>query len=85
MEGAVTDETRPLNTAIDRPSADLILGFQNLATTALGDVLDLSCVMRHTIHPLWRGLPRIAGPAFTARKRPMIAVSTVGEKSASLA
>jgi regulator of RNase E activity RraA len=63
----VTDETRPLNTAIDRPSADLIAAFGNLPTTALGDVLDLSSVMRYPIRPLWPGIPRIAGPAFTAR------------------
>jgi regulator of RNase E activity RraA len=65
----VTDKTRPLNTTIDRPSVALIEAFRNVPTTALGDVLDLSCVIRYTILPLWPGMPRIAGPAFTARTR----------------
>ncbi len=63
----MTDPTRPLNTAIDRPAADLIKAYGNLSTTDLCDVLDLSCVMRYAIRPLWPGPPRIAGPAFTAR------------------
>jgi regulator of RNase E activity RraA len=63
----VTDQTRALNTAIDRPSPDVIKAYANLSTNELCDVLELSCVMRYAIHPLWPGVPRIAGPAFTAR------------------
>jgi regulator of RNase E activity RraA len=63
----VTDETRPLDTRIDRPSAEVIKAFGALATTEVSDVLELSGVMRYALHPLWPGMPRIAGPAFTVR------------------
>src|SRR5215510_9922958 len=63
----MSDETRPLNTAIERPSPDLVKGLRELSTNELSDVLELSCVMRYAIHPLWPGVPRVAGPAFTAR------------------
>lgn len=63
----MTDETRPLNTAIDRPSPDVITAYATLSPNDLCDVLELSCVMRYEIHPLWPGMPRIAGPAFTIR------------------
>jgi regulator of RNase E activity RraA len=63
----VTEETRPLNTAIDRPAAELIAAYARLSPNELCDVLELSCVLRHEIHPLWAGIPRIAGPAFTIR------------------
>ncbi len=63
----MTDQTRALNTAIDRPSPDVIKAYGELSPTAVSDVVDLSCVMRYAIHPLWPGLPRIAGPAFTVR------------------
>jgi regulator of RNase E activity RraA len=64
----VTDEARPLNATIDRPSPDLISAYAKLSPNDLCDVLELSCVMRHEIHPLWGpGMPRIVGPAFTIR------------------
>jgi regulator of RNase E activity RraA len=63
----VTDPSRPLNAAIDRPSPDLIKAYATLSPNELSDVLELSCVMRYEIHPLWPGIPRIAGPAFTIR------------------
>jgi 4-hydroxy-4-methyl-2-oxoglutarate aldolase len=63
----VTDETRPLNTAIDRPSPDVIQAYAKLSPNELCDVLELSCVMRYEIHPLWPEIPRVAGPAFTVR------------------
>jgi 4-hydroxy-4-methyl-2-oxoglutarate aldolase len=63
----VTDETRPLNTAVDRPSADVIKAYAGLSPNELSDVLELPCVMRYEIHPLWPHPPRIAGPAFTIR------------------
>ena len=63
----MTESTRPLNSAIDRLPADVFTGFGQLATTDLCDVLDLSCVMRYAIRPLWPGIPRVAGPAFTVR------------------
>jgi 4-hydroxy-4-methyl-2-oxoglutarate aldolase len=63
----VTDETRPLHTNIDRPSAEVIKAYVTLSPNELSDVLELSSVMRYEIHPLWAGVPRIAGPAFTIR------------------
>ena len=63
----MTDETRPLNTTVDRPSSDVIRAYATLSPNELGDVLELACVMRYAIHPLWPGMPRIAGPAFTVR------------------
>jgi regulator of RNase E activity RraA len=63
----VTDGTRPLPTAIDRPSPELVEAYATLSPNELSDVLELSCVMRYEIHPLWSGVPRIAGPAFTIR------------------
>jgi regulator of RNase E activity RraA len=63
----VTDHTRALAAAIDRPSPDAIKAYGKLSPTAVSDVADLSCVMRYAIHPVWPGVPRIAGPAFTVR------------------
>src|SRR6266511_406540 len=63
----VTDETRPLNTAVDRPSPEVIKAYASLSPNELCDVLELSCVVRYEIHPLWSGIPRVAGPAFTVR------------------
>lgn len=64
----MTDEPRPLPTAIDRPPADVIAAYAKLSPNDLCDALDLSCVMRHEIHPLWGpDMPRVAGPAFTIR------------------
>ena len=63
----MTEELRPLDTAIDRPSPDVIQAYAKLSPNELSDVLELSCVMRYEIHPLWPGVPRIAGPAFTIR------------------
>ena len=63
----MTESTRPLNAAIDRLPADVFTAFGQLAPTDLCDVVDLSCVMRYAIRPLWPGMPRIAGPAFTVR------------------
>jgi 4-hydroxy-4-methyl-2-oxoglutarate aldolase len=63
----VTGELRALNSSIERPAGGLIKAYGELATTALCDVVDLSCVMRYGIHSLWPGPPRIAGPAFTVR------------------
>ncbi|HEY7649376.1 MAG TPA: RraA family protein [Methylomirabilota bacterium] len=63
----MTDEIRPLSTTIDRPAPDVIKAYAELSPNELSDVLELPCVMRHEIHPLWPGVPRIAGPAFTIR------------------
>jgi len=63
----VTDETRPLNIAVDRPSPEVIKAYASLSPNELCDVLELSCVVRYEIHPLWSGIPRVAGPAFTVR------------------
>ena len=63
----MTDEGRPLNSAIDRPSPEVIRAYAALSPNELADVLELPCVMRYEIHPLWPGMPRIAGPAYTIR------------------
>jgi regulator of RNase E activity RraA len=46
------------------------LSFADLPTTALADLLDRSQVMDIGIRPLWRAMPRVAGPAFTVRCPP---------------
>ena len=63
----MSDDTRPLNSAIDRPAAGLIKGFAALSPNEICDVAELSWVVRHEIRPLWPSPPRIAGPAFTIR------------------
>jgi 4-hydroxy-4-methyl-2-oxoglutarate aldolase len=63
----VSDELKPLPSSIDRPSADVIKAYLSLSPNEIADVLELSCVMRYEIHPLWPNPPRIAGPAFTIR------------------
>ena len=63
----MTDDLRPLTTTIDRPSPETIKAFAALSPNELSDVLELPCVMRYEIHPLWPNPPRIAGPAFTIR------------------
>lgn len=56
-----------IRTDIARPPADVVLAYRDLSPTTLGDVLDLGCVMRVGLGPLWPRMPRIAGPAFTVR------------------
>lgn len=64
----MTDETRALNTTIDRPAPEVIKAYGALSPNELSDVLELPCVMRHEIRPLWGpDMPRVAGPAFTIR------------------
>ncbi len=41
--------------------------FEALAPTNLADVLTRHQVMDFGIHPLWQGMPRVAGPAFTVQ------------------
>jgi 4-hydroxy-4-methyl-2-oxoglutarate aldolase len=41
--------------------------FQKLSPTTLADVLTRANVMDSGLRPLWQGMPRIAGPAFTVR------------------
>src|SRR4030095_14310275 len=64
---AMTEISQAIRLTIPRPAADVVKGFQGLATTAVADIIDLSCVMRCSIHPLWPDIGRIAGPAFTVR------------------
>jgi 4-hydroxy-4-methyl-2-oxoglutarate aldolase len=61
------DDTRPLEATVDRPSPETLAAYAKLSPNELCDVLDLSCVARHEIHPLWQGAPRVAGSAFTVR------------------
>jgi 4-hydroxy-4-methyl-2-oxoglutarate aldolase len=63
----MTEPSQAIRLTIPRPAADIVKGFQGLPTTAVSDVIDLSCVMRYAIHPLWPDIGRIAGPAFTVR------------------
>lgn len=46
---------------------DLAAAYAWLSPTTLADVLPRDRVMDPGIHPLWPGMPRLAGPAFTAR------------------
>ena len=41
--------------------------FAEIPTTTLADILGRAQVMDSGIRPLWQGMPRIAGPAFTVR------------------
>jgi regulator of RNase E activity RraA len=52
---------------LKRPPGELVTALGTLSPTALAAVLGLHAVMHHTIRPLWPGVPRIAGPAFTVR------------------
>lgn len=44
--------------------------FQKLSPTTLADVMTRDRVMDMGIHPLWAGMPRVAGPAYTVRCAP---------------
>lgn len=44
--------------------------FQQLSPTTLADVLTREQVMDMAIRPLWPGMPRVAGPAYTVRCAP---------------
>ncbi|MBW4438700.1 MAG: RraA family protein [Pleurocapsa minor GSE-CHR-MK-17-07R] len=45
--------------------------FQQIPTTTLCDVMpNRAQVMTHEIRPLWSGMPRLAGPAYTVRCGP---------------
>lgn len=63
----MTEPSQAIRLDIPRPAPEVVKGFQGLATTAISDIIDLSCVMRYAIHPFWPDMPRIAGPAFTVR------------------
>jgi 4-hydroxy-4-methyl-2-oxoglutarate aldolase len=63
----MTEPTRPITLRIDRPARDIVEALRGLSPTTLSDFLDLACVMRAWIRPLWPDMPRIAGPAFTVR------------------
>lgn len=55
---------------ITRPAPEVVEGFRALATTTVAQFLDLDGVMRPGVGPLWPGIARIAGPAFTVRTLP---------------
>ena len=63
----MTDSSSAIRLSIPRPTPQIVKGYQGLATTAIADIIDLSCVMRYALHPLWPDIGRIAGPAFTVR------------------
>ncbi|MEU9042508.1 MULTISPECIES: RraA family protein [unclassified Kitasatospora] len=44
--------------------------FKDIPTTTLADVLGRARVMDIGLRPLWDGMPRVAGPAFTVRCPP---------------
>lgn len=43
------------------------MDYSTLSPTDYGNVLDRGCFADSGIHPLWTGVPRIAGPAFTVQ------------------
>jgi len=61
------DTSAAIRLDFPRPTPEVVKGYQGLATTAIADIIDLSCVMRYALHPLWPDIGRIAGPAFTVR------------------
>ena len=63
----MTPHASAIRTDISRPAVEVVRAFRALSPTTLADALDLGCVMRIGINPLWPGMPRIAGPAFTVR------------------
>jgi len=56
-----------IRTRIPRPAAEVVAAFRDLSPTTLCDILKRDAVMDHGIRPLWPGVPRAAGPAFTVR------------------
>ncbi len=56
-----------IRTRISRPPAEMVAGFRAISPTTLCDILARDAVMDHDIRPLWPGVPRVAGPAFTVR------------------
>ncbi|WP_394834752.1 RraA family protein [Pendulispora rubella] len=44
--------------------------FQTLSPTDFANVVTRECVMDMAIRPLWAGMPRVAGPAYTVRCEP---------------
>jgi regulator of RNase E activity RraA len=56
-----------IRSRISRPPAEMVAAFRALSPTTLCDVLTRDAVMGHGIRPLWPGVPRVAGPAFTVR------------------
>ena len=63
----MTQNASAIRTDISRPAPEVVRAFRALSPTTLADVLDLGWIMRIGINPLWPGMPRIAGPAFTVR------------------
>jgi 4-hydroxy-4-methyl-2-oxoglutarate aldolase len=51
-------------------SAQYYAAFKDLSPTTLADFLSRDRIMDPSIRPLWQGMPRIAGPAYTVRCRP---------------
>jgi len=49
---------------------DPYLAFRSISPTTLADVLPAGQVLSASIRPLWSGMPRVAGPAFTVRCGP---------------
>ena len=44
--------------------------FQRISTTILANHLPIHQIMSIDVRPLWQGIPRVAGPAFTVRCSP---------------
>ena len=49
----MTEPAQAIRLDIPRPAPEIVKGYQGLATTAISDIIDLSCVMRYVIQPLW--------------------------------
>src|SRR5207253_2675755 len=57
---AMTEPAQAIRLDIPRPAPEIVKGYQGLATTAISDIIDLSCVMRYVIQPLWPDIPLFA-------------------------
>jgi 4-hydroxy-4-methyl-2-oxoglutarate aldolase len=55
-----------INWQIERPEAELIDGFRELAAATISDAMGRQNSMNHTMAPLWRGA-RVCGPALTVK------------------
>jgi 4-hydroxy-4-methyl-2-oxoglutarate aldolase len=60
------------DTSVQTPplSAQHYAAFKDLSPTTLADFLSRDQIMDLSIRPLWQGMPRIAGPAYTVRCGP---------------
>ena len=56
-----------IRTRIPRPPPEMVAAFRQISPTTVCDILARDAVMDPGIRPLWPGVPRVVGPAFTVR------------------